>query len=76
TAAIDPIEETRVYRQFAAIAREITAVIVTHRLGSARIADRILVMDEGRIVESGGHEELVRRGGKYAQMWAAQAKYY
>ncbi|GHU01258.1 multidrug ABC transporter permease [Spirochaetia bacterium] len=76
TAAIDPIEETRVYRQFAEISQGKTAVIVTHRLGSARIAKRIIVMDSGRIVETGAHEELVEQGGVYAEMWKAQAKFY
>jgi ATP-binding cassette subfamily B protein len=45
TAAIDPLEETRLYRQFSELSRGKTAVIVTHRLGSARIADRIIVME-------------------------------
>ena len=76
TAAIDPLEESNIYRRFAEISRGKTALIVTHRLGSARIADRIVVMDEGRIVESGTHEELLRKDGKYTQMWQAQAQYY
>ncbi|NLB42943.1 MAG: ABC transporter ATP-binding protein [Clostridiales bacterium] len=53
-----------------------TSIIVTHRLGSARIADRIIVMDHGEIVQSGTHEELVRAPGKYSEMWQAQAQYY
>ena len=76
TAAIDPIEETKVYKKFAEFARGSTSIIVTHKLGSARIADRIAVMDGGEIVEIGTHETLVQSGGYYAQMWAAQAKYY
>ena len=70
------MEESNIYRRFAEISRGKTALIVTHRLGSARIADRIVVMDEGRIVESGTHEELLRKDGKYTQMWQAQAQYY
>jgi ATP-binding cassette subfamily B protein len=76
TAAIDPIEETRVYKRFEEIAAGKTAVVVTHRLGSARIANRIIVMDKGRIIETGTHEQLAASGGKYAAMWAAQADYY
>lgn len=53
-----------------------TAFIVTHRLGSARIADRIIVMDAGHIVDMGTHEELMQREGKYRQMYHAQAKWY
>jgi ATP-binding cassette, subfamily B, bacterial len=76
TAAIDPLEETRIYRKFAEIVRGRTAVIVTHRLGSTRIADRIVVMDGGRIDSVGSHDELMRAGGKYAEMFGAQAKWY
>lgn len=76
TAAIDPIEETRVYERFAVLARGKTAVIVTHRLGSVRLADRILVLKEGRIAECGTHESLIKAGGIYAQMYAAQAAWY
>ena len=76
TAAIDPLEETRVYNRFAEYAKDKTAILVTHRLGSARIADRIIVMDGGKIVESGKHEDLLAKGGKYAEMWMAQAEWY
>jgi ATP-binding cassette subfamily B protein len=76
TAAIDPLEETRVYKQFASFSLDKTAILVTHRLGSARIADRIIVMDGGKIVESGTHDELCKAGGKYAEMWDAQAERY
>ena len=76
TAAIDPIEETRVYHQFVEAAAGKTAVIVTHRLGSARIAGRILVMENGLIVEDGTHQDLLVKDGYYARMYAAQASWY
>lgn len=76
TAAIDPIEETSLYRKFADISRDKTSIIVTHRLGSAKIANRIIVMEQGKIIELGTHDELLRRGGKYAEMFDAQAKWY
>lgn len=76
TAAIDPIEESRLYQQFKSIVEDRCAVIVTHRLGSTKFADRIIVMDNGRIVESGTHDELLAHRGKYAEMWKAQAAWY
>jgi len=76
TAAIDPIEETRLYEQFQKLAADKCAIIVTHRLGSAKLAERIIVMDAGQIVDIGNHEELLSRPGKYADMWAAQAQWY
>lgn len=76
TAAIDPLEEDRVYRMFLDAARGKTAIIVTHRLGLARLADRILVMDQGRIVQDGNHAELMATAGPYARMFRAQAAWY
>lgn len=76
TAAIDPMEETKIYEKFADISKNKTAIIVTHRLGSAKIADKIIVMDEGNIIESGTHEELLDAKGKYSVMFTEQAKWY
>ena len=52
------------------------AIIVTHRMGAARIADRIIVMKDGEIAECGSHEELLNKNGVYANMFNAQAKWY
>ena len=76
TAAIDPIEESRIYNKFTEISKGKTAIIVTHRLGSAKIADRIVVMESGRIVETGTHEGLIENCGLYAKMYNAQAQWY
>ena len=76
TAAIDPIEEVNVYKKFAELSKGKTALIITHRLGSARIADRILVMKQGEIVEVGTHDELMDRKNLYYHMFMEQAKWY
>lgn len=76
TAAIDPIEETKVFEMFSEISKDSTSVIITHRMGCAKIADIILVMDKGKIVEVGSHEELIQNQGKYWQMYQAQLQWY
>ena len=76
TAAIDPIEESNIFRLFKESAHGKTAILVTHRLGSAKIADRIIVMENGEIIESGTHAELMEQHGKYYSMFSEQAKWY
>ncbi|GEM90316.1 ABC transporter ATP-binding protein [Oceanithermus desulfurans] len=76
TAALDPLAEVRLYEQFAKIAQGRTAIMVSHRLASVRHADRIVVLDQGRVVESGTHQELLERRGVYAEMWEAQSAWY
>ena len=73
---IDLVEESAVYEKFLQMVKGKTAVIVTHRLASARLPDRILVMEKGRIAEAGTHEELLAAGGLYSRMWKAQAENY
>lgn len=70
TAALDPSAEVAVLDATSALARERTTVIVAHRLTTAARADRIIVMDKGRIVETGGHDELLSAGGTYAGLYA------
>ena len=76
TASIDPLEEQAVYERFMEMAAGRTAILVTHRLGSARLADRILVMRAGRIVEDGTHRQLLERRGLYHEMFTAQSAWY
>ena len=76
TSAIDPIEETRIYKQFQQLSEGKCGILVTHRLGSAKLAHRIIVMDAGEIIDIGTHEELLARSGRYAEMWKAQAQWY
>jgi len=76
TSAIDPVEESKIYNKFKEMSEGNTSIIVTHRLGSARIADRIIVMDKGKIIECGTHDELIENRGKYEEMYEAQSKWY
>lgn len=76
TAALDPISEFEIYRQFHELTQDKTALIISHRLSSCRFCDQILVFDEGRIVQQGTHDELVHKPGKYAELWHAQAQHY
>jgi len=76
TAAIDPLEESRIYNKFVEISKGKTAVIVTHRLGSAKIADRIIVMDKGKIAGAGTHQDLMRNCAVYADLYNSQADWY
>ena len=76
TAAIDPLEESAIYEQFKDIVKYNTAVLVTHRIGSAQIAVRIIVMSRGSIIDSGTHQELLKRCEEYSNMYYAQADLY
>ncbi len=76
TASLDPLAEAELFRRFAAMAEGRTAVLVSHRLGFARLCDRVLVLRGGELVEQGSHEALLAAGGEYARLWATQAQWY
>ena len=76
TAAIDPVAEVEMIRELLTKDESRTTLVISHRLGVARLCDRILVLDEGQLVEDGTHEALLTRGGLYAEMWNAQASWY
>ncbi len=76
TAALDPIAEQRLFERFAILAEGRTSLMISHRLGPARFADRVIVMADGRIREDGHHDELMARDGLYARMFRAQAEWY
>ena len=76
TAAIDPISEEKIYKQFNEACSDKTAIIVTHRLGSIKFADRIVVMKDGKILDVGTHTELLERCDFYKIMWRLQVKLY
>ncbi|RKU32013.1 hypothetical protein C6499_03855 [Candidatus Poribacteria bacterium] len=76
TAALDPQAEVELYQRFVELAAGRMTFLISHRIGSARLADRILVLDSGRIVEDGTHEALLAREGLYARFFQAQAHWY
>jgi ABC-type multidrug transport system fused ATPase/permease subunit len=76
TASLDPIAESRMYENFAGRMRNRGCIMISHRLASAKMADKILVLDKGVIVETGSHAELIGAGGLYAAMYHAQSAWY
>jgi len=76
TAALDPRSEAEIYDKFNLLVNNKTSIFISHRMSSTKFCDRILVLDNGEIAETGNHESLVKQNGLYNQMWTAQAKYY
>ena len=76
TASIDPRGEYALFKQFAELAKTPTTILVTHRLASVRLADRIFVMRHGELVQQGSHQQLLATPGEYADLWAMQAEAY
>ena len=76
TAALDPLAEQAVYERFIERSAGRTSVLISHRLSSVRGCDRIIVLDNGQVVEDGDHETLLAKNGLYAQFFRAQAQWY
>ena len=76
TAALDPMAELAIFERFRELAAGRTALMIAHRLGMARLADRILVFRGGTVIEEGTHDQLLREGGEYAEMFESQARWY
>lgn len=76
TASIDPLKEMEMLLHFKEILKDRTAILISHRIGFARLADRIVMMDKGTVVESGTHDELLRKNGYYAKLFNAQKELY
>ena len=76
TAALDPIAESKIYEEFEKLMQGKTTIFISHRLGSTKLADEILVIDDGKIIERGSHEELMSAAGAYADMFESQRGWY
>jgi ATP-binding cassette subfamily B protein len=76
SASLDPIAESNLYKQFTNQLKDKTKIIVSHRLGACSFADKILVFDDGGIIENGSHDELMSIKGQYYEMYNAQRELY
>ena len=76
TASIDAAAEATVFEHFRSLTRDKIAILISHRFSTVRMADQIVVLEEGRIVERGTHDELVKLGGRYAKLFELQARGY
>lgn len=76
SSALDPVAEYEMYENLIAATKGKTVIYISHRLSSAALSDRVLVIGDGKIIESGTHEELMERKGKYCEMFTLQASAY
>ena len=76
TSALDPLIEYDILTKFLELTKGRTSVIISHRVGICRAADKVVVMKDGRVVECGTHEALKHAGGEYGRIWREQAKWY
>ena len=76
TAALDPVSENKLYETYNDVMSGKTTVFISHRLASTRFCSRIILIEDGRIIEEGTHEDLLARKGTYYELFETQAKYY
>ncbi len=76
TAALDPVSENRLYETYDEMMKGKSTIFISHRLASTRFCSRIILIEDGSIVEEGTHDELIRKKGRYYELYETQAKYY
>lgn len=76
TAALDPIAESNLYQKYSQLINGKLSLFISHRLASTQFCDRIIMLENGLIVEEGSHAELIQKGGKYAELFEIQSHYY
>lgn len=76
TASLDPLQEMQIMSKFMKISKEKTTVLITHRVGVAKLADKIITMREGKIVEFGSHIDLIKNNGEYCRLYNLQKQWY
>ena len=76
TAALDPIAESKIYEEYDAMSKEKTSIFISHRLASTKFCDRIILLEHGKIIEEGTHNELMNQNKTYRNMYDVQSKYY
>lgn len=76
TASLDPNAEYEIYSKFSSIIHDKCAILITHRLSAVQLADKVAVLEDGKLVEYGTHKELYKKGGIYTEMFDKQAQFY
>ena len=73
---MDPIAENELYLQYRDMTQDRTSLFISHRFASTRFCDRIVLMEQGRVLEEGTHEQLMEQDGRYAELFNVQSRYY
>ena len=76
SAALDPLAEHQIFEDFSKISKGKSAILISHRLSSITLADKILVLEDGHIIEQGTHRDLIEKNGRYAYLFNLQASKY
>jgi len=76
TASLDPMAEQEIFNRFNSLRKGKTSIFISHRLSSATTADKILVIEDGQLIEQGSHQQLMRDGGRYSELFTTQAAHY